>query len=111
MHIFGLQLYSEIIRSAIEKWVKGNEDSSSISAAEEALRGITMETEDDYDVGAREMQVEQLSVSAGMNHELSFQCLEECGWDMVMAMEAFCRVRDAGLLPPQFSLMEQQQPK
>lgn len=35
----------------------------------------------------------------GMNQAYSEQCLSECDWDVQIAMEAFRRVQEAGMLP------------
>lgn len=90
-------MYGEVVRAGIEKWIKAKEDSASVSAAEAVLSQMTMGTEDSMET--REVEIHKLSISTGMSRELSLQCLEECGWDMNLAMEAFGRVRDAGLLP------------
>ena len=89
--------------------MKSGEDSAAICVAEDALSQITLFTEQDDDdddddreekeVVVKDTHIRELSARTGMSYQFSHQCLEECGWDMIVAMEAFCRVRDAGMLP------------
>ncbi len=43
--------------------------------------------------------VDQVSQMTGMRPEFSRQCLEECQWNLEMALQAFRHVEEAGLLP------------
>ncbi|KAM7537432.1 hypothetical protein Aperf_G00000069044 [Anoplocephala perfoliata] len=79
--------YANVIRDAIDGWVSSLGKTASTS-------NVPMTEECD-----KAMKVSQLSSATGMNRTFSEQCLNECDWNINLALEAFHRVQAAGTLP------------
>ncbi|VDO10462.1 unnamed protein product [Rodentolepis nana] len=80
--------YADIIRDAIEDWVSNIEKT-----------GLNSTVLPPSEVSKKGMKISQLSSMTGMNQIYSEQCLSECDWDLQIAMQAFSRLREAGMLP------------
>ncbi len=85
------QKYAGVIRDAVEKWVKSAENAYTPTHTDIGEMEATT-TDENY-------QIAQLAAQTGMNAEFSRQCLDECGWNLDLAFEAFRRVQAAGVLP------------
>ncbi|KAM3175306.1 hypothetical protein ACTXT7_008771 [Hymenolepis weldensis] len=80
--------HADVIRNAIENWV------SSIEKTGFSATGLPQS-----EVYEKVSKISQFSSVTGMNQAYSEQCLSECDWDVQIAMEAFRRVQEAGMLP------------
>uniref|UniRef100_A0A0R3SFT8 TAP-C domain-containing protein n=1 Tax=Hymenolepis diminuta TaxID=6216 RepID=A0A0R3SFT8_HYMDI len=80
--------HADVIRNAIEIWVSSIEKTGFIAT------GLPQS-----EVCEKVAKISQFSSVTGMNQAYSEQCLSECDWNVQIAMEAFRRVQEAGMLP------------
>lgn len=50
-------------------------------------------------ISEQQARISYIIAQTRMNSDLSRQCLEECGWDTNLALQAFQHVTKGGLLP------------